>query len=440
MTQNGGCGQSKRTGGTLLAHRSNMAVFKSTVLAMTLLAAPVGVSAQATSPTAPAGQQAPALPDEPRRSTGKKLLDFVGDLEWRGIRPTVGTITSGGGPAAGLEFKTSRVGAVPMGVDIEGLISVRNYQQLAIRVGALMDRRSSVRLDPSDGSITSVVRLPNAVSPGRALYVEQRFRRLPALSLYGAAPADEATRTDFGQKVSSTELVFQWQGSRAFGVSARVGHLSSDPFTGRNNSLQNTESIFGHVVGPALDAEARYLVAGLGAALDGRDDRRRPTMGGVLNVAAWRYQSRSDAFASFTRLWLDARAYRMLLSRRHVLAARVLGSHTISSDTGDLPFQLAHHLGGSRVMRSFPSYRFRGRTLVTGTIESRWRVWRMHELVLFVDAGHVDRPTVPLGSTRVYTSTGLGARVWLSERIVLRGDVSTGRDGIRWVGTLGTPF
>jgi hypothetical protein len=397
------------------------------------------VIALAAPAAVPATQPAVA-PAQPQRSAGKKALDFVGDLEWMGIKPATGTIISGGGPAAGLEFKANSIGPLQMGVQIEGLISVRSYQQLAIRVGALQDRRTGIRLDPSDGTITSVIRLPDTVYRGRALYLEQRFRRLPSLSLYGATPADEATRTDFGQKVSTTELVFQWQGSRVFGVSARAGYLVSDPFTGKNNSLENTESVFAPFVGASLVNETRYLVGGFGVGIDMRDSRRRPTMGGVLNLAAWRYQSRTDAVASFTRLWLDARTYRMMWSRRHVLAARVLGSYTFLPDTGDYPFQLAHHMGGSRVMRSFPSYRFRGQHLTTGTLETQWRVWRKHELVGFVDVGRVDRPTVPLGSTRYFTSTGLGARIWLSERWVVRGDVATGRDGIRFVGTLGTPF
>jgi hypothetical protein len=404
------------------------------------LAIPAGVQAQVTPPAPPAAQPVAASPPEPRRNAGKKMLDFVGDLEWMGIRPTAGTIISGGGPAAGLEFKATRIGPLPMALEVEGLISIRSYQQLVIRAGSLLDRRTGIRLDPSDGTITSVIRLPDTVYRGRALYLEQRFRRLPSLSLYGATPADDATRTDFGQKVSTTELVFQWQGSREFGVSARAGYLLSDPFTGRNNSFENTESVFAPLVGSALVNERRYLVGGVGVGIDKRDSRRRPTMGGVLNLAAWRYQSRSDEAASFTRVWFDARTYRMMWSRRHVLAGRVLGSYTFLPDAGEFPFQLAHHMGGSKVMRSFPSYRFRGQYLTTGTLETQWRVWRKHELVGFIDVGRVDRPTVPLGSTRYYTSTGLGARIWLSERWVVRGDVATGRDGIRFVATLGTPF
>jgi hypothetical protein len=404
------------------------------------LVVPAGAHAQVTPPGAPASQPTTPTPAEPRRNAGKRVLDFVGDLEWMGIRPTTGTIISGGGPAAGLEFKANRIGPLPMALEVEGLVSIRKYQQLSIRAGSLLDRRTAIRLDPSDGTITSVIRLPDTVYRGRALYLEQRFRRLPSLSLYGSTPADEATRTDFGQKVSTTELVFQWQGSRTFGVSARAGYLLSDPFSGGNNSLENTESVFAPFVGSSLVSETRYLVGGLGMSVDRRDSRRRPTMGAVLNLAAWRYQSRTDEAASFSRLWFDARTYRMLWSKRHVLAARVLGSYTFLPTTGEFPFQLAHHMGGSKVMRSFPSYRFRGQYLTTGTLETQWRVWRKHELVLFMDVGRVDRPTVPLGGNRYFTSTGLGARIWLSERWVVRGDVATGRDGIRFVGTLGTPF
>lgn len=399
-----------------------------------LLLTPAATPAQTTS--IPAGVPAAEVPPTP----GRPLLDRLDNLAWKGFRPTVGTVASGSGPAVGVEFLTERIAGLNMGVGADGMISIRNYQDLAFRVGGLSNRTTRLRLEPGDNTFTTMMRLPTSDSPGWAVYTEQRYRRLPSLSLYGATAAGTIVRTDFGHTITTTDAVFQLQTNRAIGVSARVGYMTSDPFSGTGRDHPNTDAVFSDGLTHALTTTARYIVGGFGAGIDRRDHPWRPKRGAVVTLSAWRFLSRSNAFTSFSRIGIDLQSFRQVGTLRHVVAARLLGSYTGVTDNREFPFQLTQALGGSDSLRSFPSFRFRGQSLTAATLESRWRTWRPLEVVLFVDVGHFARPPVPMGGGNTLTSMGVGVRYWLRDRYALRADLSRGRDGLRLVATLGAPF
>lgn len=408
--------------------------FGPVLFAATLLL-PATALAQTTS--IPAAAPAAEVP----RTPGRPFLESLDNLEWKGLKPTVGTVASGSGPAVGFEFLTNRIGRFNMGVGVDAMISLRNYQDLTVRLGGLTNRSSRMRLEPGDDKFTRTIKLPSSDSPGWALYVEQRYRRLPSLSLYGTTTPETTVRTDFGQTVTGTDAVYQIQTISAIGFSARLGYLKTDPFPGTHDDRPNTESVFSDGISQALTTPSRYIVGGIGAGIDRRDDPWRPKRGSVVAVTARRFQSRSDAFTSFSRVGFDLQSFKQVGTLRHVVAARLLGSYTgMTSNDREFPFQLTHALGGSDSLRSFPSYRFRGQSLTAATLESRWRTWRPLEVVLFVDVGHFERPPVPTGGDTTLASIGAGARYWFKERYALRGDVARGRDGWRFVATLGAPF
>lgn len=399
------------------------------------LLTPAATLAQTTS--IPASAPAAEVP----RAPGRPLLDSLDNLEWKGFKPTVGTVASGSGPAVGFEFLTNRVGQFNMGVGVDAMISLRNYQDLTVRLGGLTNRSTRMRLEPGDDKFTSTIKLPSSDSAGWALFVEQRYRRLPSLSLYGNTTPDTTVRTDFGQTVTGTDAVYQIQSISAIGFSARLGYLKTDPFPGTHDDRPNIETVFSDGISQALTTASRYIVGGIGAGIDRRDHPWRPKRGSVFALTARRFQSREDAFTSFSRVSFDLQTFKQIGTLRHVVAARLLGSYTgMTNDDREFPFQLTHALGGSDSLRSFPSYRFRGQSLTAATLESRWRTWRPLEVVLFVDFGHFAQPPVPTGQENTLTSIGFGARYWFKDRHALRADVSRGRDGWRLVATLGAPF
>jgi hypothetical protein len=397
----------------------------------------VPVAAQAQTTSIPVSAPAAEVPAPPRRA----FLDRFNNLEWKGFKPTVGTVASGSGPAVGFEFLTNRIGGFNMGLGVDAMISLRNYQDLTVRLGGLTNRTSRMRLEPGDDKFTTTIRLPSSDAAGWALYVEQRYRRLPSLSLYGNTAPDETVRTDFGQTVLGTDAVYQLQTISGFGFSARVGYLKTDPFPGTYEDRPNTETVFSEGISQALSTTSRYIVAGIGTGIDRRDDPHRPKRGSVVAVTARRFMSREDAFTSFSRVSFDIQSFKQIGTLRHVAAVRLLGSYTgMTADDRELPFQLTHSLGGSDILRSFPSYRFRGQSLTAATVESRWRLWRPVDFVLFADFGHFERPPVPTGDESTLRSIGFGARYWFKDRHAVRADFSHGQAGWRLVATLGAPF
>ncbi len=407
--------------------------FSRIFLAAALLT-PTATLAQITS--IPVSAPAAEVPE----TSGRSLLDRLASLEWKGITPTVGTVASGSGPAVGFEFLTTHLGPLTLGLGVDAMISLRNYQDLAVRVGGLSHRSTGLRLEPADNAFTATMDRPTSDAPGWAVYLEHQYRRLPSLSLYGATAPDTTVRTAFGQTTSATDAVFQLQTIRAIGVSARLGLLTTDPFDGPHNDRPHTGTVFSDGITHALTHPSRYLVGGIGVGLDRRDHPWRPKRGSVATLSAWRFLSRADAFTSFSRFGFDFQSFKQVGTLRHVVAARLLGSYTSMTDGREFPFQLTHALGGSDSLRSFPSDRFRGQSLLAATLESRWRTWRPLELVLFLDVGHFQRPPVPTDGGTTLTSLGVGARYWFRDRYALRADVSRGRDGVRLVVTLGAPF
>src|SRR5690606_3198859 len=121
--------------------------------------------------------------------------------------------------------------------------------------------------------------------------------------------------------------------------------------------------------------------------LDLRDNPRRPAHGTAMGAALWRYSPGDDRFAPFTRLIVNVRGYRQVGPPRHVLAAQLTGSWTWTPEPGAMPYSLLQSLGGSKALRSFHSFRFRGRHLTALSIESRWRAREWLELVPFLDVG-----------------------------------------------------
>lgn len=404
-----------------------------------LFAATMLLPASAAAQTTSIPASAPVA--EVTRTPGRPLLDSIDNLEWKGFKPTVGTVASGSGPAVGFEFLTSRIGRFNMGLGVDAMISLRNYQDVTVRLGGLTNRTGRMRLEPGDDKFTTTMRLPSSDSPGWALWVEQRYRRLPSLSLYGDTAPDTTVRTDFGQTVTGTDAVYHLQTISALGFSARVGYLKTDPFPGTYKDRPNTETVFSDGISNALITPSRYIVAGIGAGVDRRDHPQRPKTGTVVTFTGRRFMSRADEFTSFTRLGFDLQAFRPVGTLRHVVAARLLGSYTsMTDDEREFPFQLTHALGGSDILRSFPSYRFRGQSITAGTLESRWRTWRPVDIVFFFDFGHFERPPVPTGEETTLTSIGFGARYWFKDRHAVRADISRGRGGWRLVATLGAPF
>lgn len=366
-----------------------------------------------------------------------RVLKRFGEDSGR-VRPLVGIVVPGSGPAAGVLVEDPSFGGSGLGAGIDGLWSLRNYQHVSFRVGRLAGRRALPHLRQADAAVTSMMDVGDR-EVGHSVYLEHRFRRLPRLN-YFASDSAEIVRTDFGVSRTTTDLVFQWAATPRTGVGARAGVMTTHLFDGTDKRRPNTHERFGARLDDDTVATTRYATAAVGLVVDRRDDPARPTAGWMLQTAATGMMRAGTGGPSFVRASLDARHHRRLFSPRHVLASRLLASADLGAGSNDVPFYLQQTLGGANTMRAFPSYRLRGTELLHATVESRWRLTSMIEVAPFLDAGRVRGGQLPSGLSGWLVAPGVGLRLRYKQLEVGRLDVARGRDGVRAVYAFDAPF
>ena len=96
-----------------------------------------------------------------------------------------------------------------------------------------------------------------------------------------------------------------------------------------------------------------------------------------------------------------------------------------------MPFFLERSLGGSRTLRGFDSFRFRGPRLATVSVEYRCEVMGPFELAAFYDAGKVWGGPVDTGTRGIASSYGMGLRIKSKDDVLVRMDVARGAEGTR---------
>jgi len=370
------------------------------------------------------------------RSWLTRLRGFHSGLAKRGIEPEVGVIVPGSGLSFGANVLVPHVPTLPIGAEFEGRISLRGYRELVVRLGQVRNRRHTSTLNPVDAELSSLFSNAGPNTPGLAFYVEQRHRHLPSLTLYGQNTRGSLTRADFGRVSLTTDAVLHWQATPTLGIGARAGTLGLELFPGTDLDLANIETAF---AGTRVLERARYIVSAAGISLDRRDAAEAPTRGFRVNGLVRHFAAQTGNHASFTRASVDVRAFSQL-SDRHVAAFRLLGSVTRGAGQEGVPFYLMDSLGGGRTMRGFHSYRLRGNRLLTGSVESRWRVHKYLEVAPFVDAGIVGRPPLPGTSTKLLVTPGVGLRARTSKRVIFRADGAFGSEGARVAFAVDAPF
>ncbi|MEZ5289035.1 MAG: BamA/TamA family outer membrane protein [Vicinamibacterales bacterium] len=419
------------------------------LIAACLLLSPPCASAQSpapdeASPGAADTETPEAAPEDQARTTDRRtawverVRGWFDNTSAPTVQPVFGVVAPGAGLSAGAAAEVVRLGRTPLGVGVDGMVSIRSYRQLAVRFGILGSRRQLAALRPWDTTLGPVLNDGDREAEGLAVYVEHQYRHLPGLSLFGVTGGDLA-RTDFGRDTTGTDVVLQWRARRNLDVGVRAGSTMVDAYAGGDGHLVNTDVAL-PVLAPALDGRTRYTTLGAGAGWDGRDHPTRPTRGGVAQLAWWAFRPTDPSATAFTRTTVDLRAYRQVGSARHVLAARLLASIDQHGSGTTVPFHMMQTLGGSETLRGFHSYRLRGERLASVSVESRWQINRLFDVVPFVDLGAVGRGPVDQRASGLLTSFGAGLRTHLGERAVLRTDIAASREGARFILTLDAPF
>jgi len=361
-------------------------------------------------------------------------------LNRRGIYPDAGSIVSGSGLAGGGSLRYHSFGGSRIGAELQGLWSVRGYREYVARLGVVGEARQALELERADANVTSLFNDHDSMSASSsALYIEGVQRYSPQLDFFGLGPSLGPPKTDFGASARSLELVGQWQPTERMGFVGRAGVIDVSLSRGTNDDVPNLELHYDESLAPGLGQQAPWLAVGLGSAFDSRNSADLPDTGIFLAGAIWHLESLQGAPQAVTRGVVDFRWFEPLVSRSGIAAVRVLASGDLSSG-GETPFYLQYWLGGSHSLRGYSSYRLRGEALLHASVEYRWRVAPMINVVPFVDIGTVGLSARDLWRAPVHVNPGIGVWIRDDERFYFRIDWAYGREGHRLLWSLSPSF
>jgi outer membrane protein assembly factor BamA len=191
------------------------------------------------------------------------------------------------------------------------------------------------------------------------------------------------------------------------------------------------------LAGPALSGQERsFQATTFSLAYDHRDRPGDPRRGTFVEASLSRYDGRGGIASDFNRFTLDARQYVPLGSDRHVFALRGF----VQAVNGDAPLYLQHALGGSRTLRSYPQFRFRGPRLASLSAEYRFQVKGPVELAAFYDGGRVWGGAPEMGTPGFVSSYGTGLRIKSGDDVLVRIDAARGSEGTRLNFSFGYSF
>jgi outer membrane protein assembly factor BamA len=397
---------------------------------------PATVSAQAV-------DRATTADDTDEPGAIQRYRDRYESLKEKGVTFTLGSILPGASLSAGVGYSQPKFLNNYLGMSFDAAWSIRGYQLYDVRLGRLRGRDHRTELAPADADLTSMFNDDSLLAFGTSMFVHWRHRIYPRVDFFG--PGQGATkdgRSDFGVRGSSLDVVLQWQSNAHLGLSGRIGTLGLTLEPGTNHGVMDTPALYSDEQAPGLSYQPRYLTAGGAVTLDFRDRPHLTTAGTFVSVGVWHAAPREvDApDDGWSRFVTEVRNFQPLHGEDHVLALHGLFSTRLGDITTPTPFFLQQTLGGSKTLRGFGSYRLRGDALWSATAEYRWRAHRRVEVAPFIDVGAVASSFADLRDVGPAATPGIGLRVMSSSRVIGRADLAHGRDGIRTVLTLSTPF
>ena len=418
-----------------------------------LVALCAGGQAQAQEP-APgvAGAPAPSLSAFKKPKIAEKAEKVYKKITAAGFYPTIRGLAAGTGIGPGLTFWKPHPFGGPVGIlgtigwNPRVFLLEARLGRVPSRPGKIPDRRftlEALTTDPPEGSNyrwfvffearrLDVLdnRLYFAPGPGGTL---EPARVDPDVRFLEESP--DAVTVHFDVEDDDTDLVAGYQFRRGLAVSARVGYVT-------------TETVFdpkeadtpGLPVIPGVDNTTDFARLQLDFVFDRRDARNRARKGTLLHGTWWRMDQRGGTLYGFDRFRLDARAFFSTTSGKHTLALRFLGTLDEPEAGRVVPFYVQQTLGGNHILRSYPTFRFRGTRLWGVSAEYRLTLRRFLELAAFYDGGEVSGGVEALGSQGYRESLGVSAR-WVSKTdVILRAFAAYGGEGWR-VGASGAfPF
>ena len=358
-----------------------------------------------------------------------------------GVYPRVHDIASASETAAGIRWWRPDMGDSRLDLHASAFYSIRGYEYYDLQLGRMAHRGDAFPARSTKGDDLYELGDVARVDTGRTvLYGSARYRHYPQTGFYGlGADSRRDDRTTFLSQDALYEVVTGYQGPRG-AATVRAGLMQAFVGPGTAEDVPSLRARFDDRSAPGLERQPDFFHLAASLLLDGRDQPGNPHRGGMIAVAASRFDERGGDEFTFDRVAGDARAFASLGSPQRVLAVRALASADRPASDARVPFYLQEPLGGSRTLRGFRTFRFRGEKLLLLQAEYRWEAGPALELALFADAGRAYGRGEDFAMSGLETDYGFGVRLKSYEAVIVRFDVARSREDTLYLLRLGPSF
>ena len=334
-----------------------------------------------------------------------------------GFYPKIGTITPGGGIGLGAGFRKPGLVNEGSAFSATAMASFKAYW---------MARTQLVFPDLANGRLSALL------SAEAYDYQSEAY--------YGPGPGSSRDdRTFFGLRNAVADGEIALHLSPVISVGGGLGYLMPSVDRGRKGPA--VQDRFSSTELPGVDRQPDFARYSAFAAVNARQPRGNPRVGGLYSVRYVRFHDFERDEYSFDRVDAEVQQYLSLFNQRRVLALRGLLSVSTADEGQRVPFYLQRTLGGPNDLRGFLRNRFRDNCLLVLQAEYRWEVFTAMDAALFADWGKVAPRRRDLDLDDLEHDYGAGVRFGTNNGVFLRIEGAFGsRDGGRLVLNFGDVF
>jgi hypothetical protein len=363
----------------------------------------------------------------------------ITDMNFKGFYPRVAWPSRGSGAAFGTRYwKRDFLG--PVDAAGAAFYSIFGYQHYDAQVGLIPHKGDQIPQRSWRGDDLYEIGDVRPGFPRFPLYATFRYRYLPHEDFYGLGPeASPEDRSEYLQEETRAYLRTGLQFTKNFVWVLEGGYQWNAIGQGTSSSYPSTDEEFSEQEAPGLSSPPDYLRFSTQLFFDFRDEPGNPHRGWMLAVLGERFldQGEDNSF-SFYRVGFDARGFVPLGSPQRILALRAAFLSDHAADGHQVPFFMQESLGGSRTLRGYDSFRFRGERIELFQIEYRWEPVAFWELALFTDAGSAARAGEAFSDLN--WDYGIGMRFKTYRDVLLRFEIAFSSETTRYYIRSSTSF
>ena len=337
----------------------------------------------------------------------RKLEKFRNGVN--GFRPKIGNMVTGGGFAAGIEYRREDLLNGEMTARASAQVSTRAYQKFQVQ--ALF---------------------PKLLNDKLAIDVIASHRNFASLNYYGPGPNSRRTgRSNYRMEDTNFDGTVGLSPVKHWKLGASGGMLLTNIGPGTDSRFISAEKQYSPLVSPAIDTQTNFARYGVFTQFDYRDDPLGTKSGGNYVFQYTWFNDVELGKYDFRRMDINLEQHIPFLNRTRRIVLRAKGAFAETDNNKAIPFYLQPIVGGSDDLRGYRNFRFSDRNSVVYNAEYRWEIFSGLDGGVFFDAGKVMPRRSLLKFSDLETSVGFGLRFNARNSTFLRLDVGFSQEGFQ---------